>query len=171
MENKNKIRTLKIRGKVVEVSEEVYRAYIRPIRAEQRRKRREWKCRKLSATGGYYVRCKERCENCPYYLAGNSALGNVTSLDRLVDCEVEIENKQSDLEANYIEQETKKEEYAELHAAIATLTLRQQEIVRMIYFEGKSQEEVRKYFGIAKSTMAEAVQRIHIALRKSLEKK
>lgn len=170
MENKNKTRTLKIRGQEVEVSEEVYRAYIRPIRAEQRRKRREWKCRKLSETGGYYVRCKERCESCPYYLAGNSALGNVTSLDKLVDCEVEIEDRQSDVEANYIEQETIKEEYANLHAAIATLMPRQQEIVRLIYFEGKTQEEVRLHLGIAKSTMTEAVQRIHNALRKFLEK-
>ncbi len=170
MENKNKTRTLKIRGQEVEVSEEVYRAYIRPIRAEQRRKRREWKCRKLSETGGYYVCCKERCESCPYYLAGNSALGNVTSLDKRVDCEVEIEDRQSDVEANYIEQETIKEEYANLHAAIATLTPRQQEIVRLIYFEGKTQEEVRLHLGIAKSTMTEAVQRIHNALRKFLEK-
>ena len=33
-----------IKGKKVEVSEEVYRAYVRPIRAEQRQKRRNWKC-------------------------------------------------------------------------------------------------------------------------------
>ncbi len=92
MENNDKRFYLKVRGQEIEVSEKVYRAYIRPIRAEQRRKRREWKCQKLSETGGYYVRCKERCENCPYYLAGNSALGNVTSLDKLVDCEVEIED-------------------------------------------------------------------------------
>ena len=106
MENENKTRTLKVRGQEVEVSEEVYRAYIRPIRAEQRRKRREWKCRKLSETGKYYVRCKERCENCPYYLAGNSALGNITSLDKLADSEVEIEDKDSDFETDYIERET-----------------------------------------------------------------
>lgn len=168
MENKDKKYMLKVRGQEVEVSEEVYRAYIRPIRAEQRRKRREWKCRKVK--GGHYVRCTDKCENCPYYLAGNSALGNVTSLDKLADCEVEIEDKDSDLESGYIERETQAEEYSALHKAIATLTPRQQEMVRMIYFEGKSQEEVRIYFGIAKSTMAEAMQRIHNALRKNLEK-
>lgn len=68
--NENKY-IIKVKGKEVEVSEEVYRAYIRPIRAEQRRKRREWKCSKLSKTGGYYVRCNERCETCPYYQSGN----------------------------------------------------------------------------------------------------
>ena len=168
MENKNKKRTLKIRGQVVEVSEEVYRAYIRPIRAEQRKKRRDWKCRIIN--GGHYTRCTEKCETCPYYLAGNSALGNVTSLDRLVDCEVEIEDKDTDLENDFIEFETQSEEYSALHKAISQLTPRQQEMVRMIYFEGKSQEEVRIYIGIAKSTMAEAMQRIHNALRKNLEK-
>ena len=45
--NENKY-IIKIKGKEVEVNEEVYRAYVRPIRAEQRRKRREWKCNVLS---------------------------------------------------------------------------------------------------------------------------
>ena len=135
MENKNKTRTLKIRGQEVEVSEEVYRAYIRPIRAEQRRKRREWKCQKLSETGGYYVRCKERCDQCPYYLAGNNAIGNKLSLDRMADEGVDVEDNNADLEAKYIEQETQDEKYANLHAAISTLKPRQQEMVRKIYFE------------------------------------
>ncbi len=168
MENNDKTRTLKIRGQEVEVSEEVYRAYIRPIRAEQRRKRREWKCPILS--GSHYVRCTKKCETCSYYLAGNSALGNVTSLDRLVDCEIEIEDKDMDLEDSYIEKETTKEEYAALHKAISQLTPRQQEMVRMIYFDGKSQEEVCAVYGVTKSAVSHAMERIYEALRKILEK-
>ena len=80
MEKKGKKYTLKIKDKEVEVNEEIYRAYIRPVQAEQRQKRRVWKCRVLSKSGNYYVRCTKKCETCPYYLAGNSALGNVTSL-------------------------------------------------------------------------------------------
>ena len=170
MENKNKRFTLKIRGQEIEVSEEMYRTYIRPVQAEQRQKRRIWKCRVLSKSGNYYVRCAERCETCPYYLAGNSALGNVTSLDSLVDSEVEIEDKESDIEADYIEQEATKEEYSKLHKAIKLLTPRQQEIVKMVYYEGKTQEEVRKHFGIAKSSMSEAMDRIHATLKKILKK-
>ena len=169
-ENNEKKYIIKIKGKEVEVSEEVYRAYIRPIRAEQRRKRREWKCSKLSKTGGYYVRCNERCETCPYYNAGNSALGNVTSLDNLVDCEVEIEDKEFDLEAKYIEEETRKEEKEKLYEAISKLTVRQQEFVRLIFFEGKTQEEVRKEYGLAKSSMCEAMERIYATLRKNIKK-
>lgn len=171
MENENKRFYLKIRGQEVEVSEEVYRAYTRPIRAEQRKQRRQWKCQKLSETGGHYVRCKERCENCPYYLAGNNATGNKLSLDRMADEGVEIEDYNVDLESQYIERETQEEENSNLYMAISKLTPRQREMVRMIYFEGKSQEEVRNYFGIAKSSMAEAMQRIHNALRKILESK
>lgn len=167
MENKNKKRTLKIRGQVVEVSEEVYRAYIRPIRAEQRRKRREWKCRIIN--GGHYVRCTEKCETCPYYLAGNSALGNVTSLDRLVDCEVEIEDKDTDLGNDLIELETQSEEYSALHKAISQLTPRQQEMIRMIYFEGKSQEEVASVMKVTQATVSITLNRAIENLRKILK--
>ena len=151
MEKKDKKYTLKVKGKEVEVNEEIYRAYIRPVQAEQRQKRRVWKCRVLSKSGNYYVRCTKKCETCPYYLAGNSALGNVTSLDRLVDCEVEIEDKNSDFEADYIEQQTIKEEYAELHKVIRQINSRQQEIGKMIYFEGKTQKEVAKGFGLTQA--------------------
>ncbi len=166
MENKGKRFVLKIRGQEVEVSEEVYRAYVRPIRAEQRQKRRQWKCQKLSETGGHYVRCKERCENCPYYLAGNSALGNVTSLDKLVDCEVEIEDRESDLEANYIERETQEEEYANLHAAIATLTRKEQRLINLIYFEGKTIDEVGAILGVSHQAISKAKKKIIEKIRK-----
>ena len=171
MEKKDNKYTLKVKGKEVEVNEEIYRAYIRPVQAEQRKKRRAWKCRVLSKSGNYYVRCTKKCETCPYYLAGNSALGNVTSLDRLVDCEVEIEDKNSDFEADYIEKETTKEEYAELHKAIRQLTPRQQEMVKLVYFEGKTQEEVANLLGIDGSSVRHAMQRIYATLRKNLEKK
>ena len=166
MENKGKRFVLKIRGQEVEVSEEVYRAYVRPIRAEQRQKRRQWKCQKLSETGGHYVRCKERFENCPYYLAGNSALGNVTSLDNLVDCEVEIEDRESDLETNYIERETKEEEYANLHAAIATLTRKEQRLINLIYFEGKTIDEVGAILGVSHQAISKAKKKIIEKIRK-----
>lgn len=171
MEKEGKKFTLKIRGEQVEVSEEIYREYIRPVQAEQRQKRRKWKCRVLSKSGNYYVRCTKKCETCSYYLAGNSALGNVTSLDRLVDCEVEIEDKDSNIEDIYIEQEATAEEYTKLYAAIATLTSRQQEIVRMIFFEGKSQEELSIIFGVTKSAISHAMERIYVSLRKRLKEK
>ena len=169
MENKDKKFYLIIQGQKVEVSEAVYRAYVQPIRREQRKRRRDWRCPKLSETGGYFVRCKDKCEECPYYLAGNSPLGNVTSLDALSDCETEIVDKQSDLETNYIEHVIKEEEYANLHQAIAMLTERQQEMVRLIFFEGKSQEAVAKLYGVEKQAISNAMQRIYAQLEKKLK--
>ena len=39
-----------------------------------------------------------------------------------------------------------------------------------IFFEGKTQEEVRKEYGIEKSSMVEAMDRIYATLRKFLKK-
>ena len=69
-----------------------------------------------------------------------------------------------------IEAEEKQEKYAPLYQAIAQLTERQQEMVRMVYFEGMSQDEVAKHFGIAKSSVSEAMQRIYASLKRFLEK-
>ena len=158
-----------IQGKKVFVSEEVYREYVRPIRAIQRQKRRAWKCRIVGKKGNL-IRCPYKCEECPYAIAGKLPTGNVLSLDKFKEMGVEILDKEFDLERMYIEKEDGTSCQAQVHKAIAKLTPRQQEIVRMIYFEGKSQEEVRLYYGIAKSSMSEAMQRIHLSLKKFLEK-
>lgn len=64
-----------IKGEKVMVSEEVYRAYIRPLRAERLRKLRAWKCQ-VKGKKGNLVRCQEDCSKCPYALAGKNATGN-----------------------------------------------------------------------------------------------
>lgn len=157
-----------IKGEKVEVSEEVYRAYVRPIRAEQRQKRRNWRC-KVQGEKGNLIRCTKDCSQCEYALAGNNATGNVLSLDTFKGEGVEILDRDFDLEAMYIENEERTSLTERIHKAIAQLTPRQQEIVQMIYFEGKSQEEVRKHYGIAKSSMSEAMQRIFMSLKKFFE--
>ena len=158
-----------IKGEKVVVTEEVYRAYVRPIRKEQRRKRRTWKC-KVKGKNGKLVRCKEDCSRCEFALAGNNATGNILSLDVFIEDGVEILDRDFDLERMYIEKEDWTSCREEVWKAISKLTPRQQEMVKMIYFEGKSQEEVRLYYGIAKSSMSEAIQRIHATLKKFLEK-
>ena len=166
MENKQFYVT--INGKRIEVTEEVYREYVRPIRAIQRRQRRAWKCRIVGKKGNL-VRCSYKCDECPYAMAGNLPTGNVLSLDRFKELGVEILDKEFDLERMYIEKEDGTNCQEKVDRAILRLTPRQQEMVRMIYFEGKSQEEVRRYYGIAKSSMSEAMQRIYASLKKFLE--
>ena len=165
MENNGKRFYLTIRGQEVEVSEEVYRAYIQPVRAERRRKQRAFRC-KIKGKKGNLVRCQKDCRECPYALSGHNALGNNLSLDRMKDEGVDIEDRHLDVEQNYINEEEKRE----LYAAISKLTPRQKELVEMIYFDGMTQEEAREQLGIAKSSMTEAMQRIYATLRKFLEK-
>ena len=164
MENKNKRFYLTIRGQEVEVSEEVYRAYIQPVRAERRRKQRAFRC-KIKGKKGNLVRCQKDCRECPYALSGHNALGNSLSLDRMKDEGVDIEDRHLDVEQNYINEEEKRE----LYAAISKLTPRQKELVEMIYFEEKSQEEVADMLGISQCTISLTLKKAAETLKKLLE--
>lgn len=159
-----------IKGKKVEVTEDVYRAYVRPIRAEQRRKRRERKCR-IRGNKGKLIRCQNDCKTCEYALAGKNVTSNMLSLDGIKAAGIEIEDRDLDIEGMFIEKENKLALILKMKEAILKLTPRQQQIVKMIFFEGKTQEEVRAYLGCAKSSMSEALSRIYATLRKSFEKK
>lgn len=165
MDNENKRFYLKIRGQEVEVSEEVYREYKRPDRAERKRKQRMWRCLipREKASKSFLKRCMHDCSKCPY---GRQAKNSVVSLDTLKDSGYEEEDIKQDPERNYLAEE----ERQELYAAIKQLSPRQQELVRLVYFVGMTQEEARKRVGIAKSSMSEAMQRIHTTLRQVLEK-
>ena len=165
-----KKRSLTIGKETIEVSEEVYRAYMRPIKAEHQRKRRQWKCKLLSKNGGHFLRCTQRCESCAYYMAGNNALGNNLSLDKMAEDGVYIEDRAQDLENRYIEKETESEEYQKLYAAIARLTKRQREFVALIYFKGKTRKEVARLYGIDSSSVRHALTRIKKTLKIFLEK-
>ena len=83
-----------------------------------------------------------------------------------MDCEVEIEDRESDLEANYIEREMQEEEYANLHAAIATLTRKEQRLINLIYFEGKTIDEVGAIFGVSHQAISKAKKKIIEKIRK-----
>lgn len=169
MENNNQKFVIKVSGKEVEVTEEVYRAYVRPIRAEQRRKRREWKCNILSENGGHYVRCNKNCETCAYYQSGHNAIGNKLSLEKMAEAGVDVEDPAQDVETLYIEKETKREDKAELYKAISKLTKRQQEFVGLIFFEGKTQEDVARIYKVDKSAVSHAMGRIYNTLKKYLQ--
>ena len=167
MENKQFY--LAIKGKQVGVTEEVYREYIRFMRVERSRRLRAWKC-KIVGPKGNLIRCPNKCSECEYAKAGMNPTGNNLSLDELKECGVEIVDKQLDIEKDIVEREERLEKQQALHMAIQRLTPRQQEMVKMIYYEGKTQEEVREHYGIAKSSMSEAMVRILSSLKKFLGK-
>ena len=160
---------LTVKGEKVAVSEEVYREYVRPVRKEQRKKRRDARC-KVVGIKGNLVRCHNDCSNCPYAKNGKPN-GKTLSLDEFKDTGYEIENRELNVEADYIAEETRQEQKEALHKAIKQLNPRQQEIVRLIYFEGKTQIEVANLYGVNKSAVSHSLERIYATLRKYLEEK
>ena len=169
MENKNKEYYLFINGEKVIVTEEVYRAYIRPVRAEQRARRREKKCCVLGEKGNL-VRCTRDCETCEYAEAGEKTSGSFLSLDGLMDAGFDVADPNTDIERELAEREEKQEIKVKVQAAIAQLTPRQQEMVRLRFYEGKSQEEIAKIFNIDGSSARHAMKRILATMKKFLEK-
>ena len=84
--------------------------------------------------------------------------------------EERIIERNIDLEMAYIEKEEWTSNQERLHKAISQLTPRQQEMIRMVYFEGKTQEDLAQYYGVGKQAISNAMQRIYATLKKFLEK-
>lgn len=132
----NKTFYLFVKGQRVEVSEEIYRAYVQP---ERKQRMREY-------------RAKDDI--------------SVTSIEGLSEKGFEIEDETQDFVSALIESEEHSEELAKLHAAIEQLSERDRQVVQLYYFEGKTQQKIAVILGIAKSTMSELLPRILLRLKK-----
>ena len=161
-----------VNGEKVIVSEEVYRAYVRPIRAEQKRNNRMWRCKMVKERNGKtrFIRCKQDCSQCQYALSGFNANGNSLSLNHLQEKGFEIIDDSIDIEEDYIKKEKALEDKKNLEEALSHLTERQRDLVRMVYFDGKSQKEIAQFFGVSKTAINNALKRIYDSLKKFLEK-
>ena len=134
----NKTYYLYVKGQKVEVSEEIYRAYVQPERKQRMRE----------------------------YRAKDSI--SVTSIEGISEKGFEIEDESQDFVAALIESEEHSEELSKLHAAIEQLSERDRRVVQLYYFEGKTQQEIAAILGIAKSTMSELLPRILLRLKNFL---
>ena len=121
---------LTIRGQRVEVSEEVYRAYIRPVRAERKRQYR--------AIGRY----------------------SVCSVENMLSNGIEVIDESADCESALIEEEERQEVLDLLKSALQKLEGRDREIIAMVYFEGKTHEEVAQRFGVARAIISKRIAKI-----------
>ena len=155
-----------VEGQKITVSEEVYRAFVRPIRAQQRKERRNQKCRVKGERLGL-VRCKEDCSVCPYAAKGD-ANGAELSLEGLIESGYEAPSD-INIEENLILQEEYSEKAAVLREGIQILNERQKFIVKEIYFKGKSKSTVAKQLGIQPSALSQALHRILDKLKKFLQ--
>ena len=169
MQENEKEFCLDIMGEKVLVSKDIYLAFVRPERAEQRRRSRQWRCRVVGPKGNF-VRCTRNCAECKYAQSGKSTTGNYLSLEGIKEAGIEIEDKEFDMEANLIEREEKQELHKRLFEAIALLTPRQQEVVRLIYLENKSQAEVASSLNITQGTVSITLERAINNLRNLMKK-
>ena len=134
----NKTYYLYVKGQRVEVSEQIYRAYVQP---ERKQRMREY-------------RAKEKI--------------SVTSIEALSEKGFEPEDGTQDFESALIEVEEQAEELAKLNAAIEQLSERDRRVVQLYYFESKTQQEIANILGIAKSTMSELLPRTLLRLKNFL---
>ena len=156
-----------VNGQKVEVSEEVYRAYVRPVRAQQRTEKRNRRCKVKGARLGL-VRCKGNCSECEYAKSGKAFGGAEQSLESLFEAGFEVASE-LDLEADLLAAEERKEQVKKLHSAIACLTERQQYLIREIYFNGRTQGEIAAAMGATKQAVSNAVRRALASLKKILK--
>ena len=78
-DKENQSKKVKVNGKWIEVSEDVYRAYMREEWREAQREYRAKKCRKADGTV-----CRKDCKTCAHYLEGEGLTGATLSLDAFV---------------------------------------------------------------------------------------
>lgn len=162
-ENNTKQFYLTVKGQKITVSEEVYRACVRPVRAEQRQLRRKSKCLVLSEKG-HLVRCTKDCNGCPYRNNPNYKSANDLSLEWLVEDGYEMAEPLG-LEDRIVEQEESFEELIKLYTAISKLPERYRKVIQLYFYEGKTQREIAEILGISKSTMSEFFDRILLRLK------
>ncbi len=115
----NKTFYLFVKGQRVEVSEEIYRAYVQPERKQRMRE----------------------------YRAKDSI--SITPIEGLSEKGFEIEDETQDFVSALIENEEQSEELTKLHAAIEQLSERDRQVIRLYYFEGKTQQEIAEILGVS----------------------
>lgn len=153
-----KKRQLYVNGKLIDVSEEVYRAYMRDEWREAQREYRSKKCRKADGTV-----CRKDCKTCPHYLEGNGLLGAKLSLDAFVTEDgspVEFADKRVDVELEVARNILKEA----LEKAKMSLTDRERLILEY-FMDERSDAEIGEALHITKSGAREARYKLFAKLK------
>lgn len=79
---------------------------------------------------------------------------------------VRLEEEQIDYSLSPEEKCIKNQEEDAFFFFINKLNLRQKEIIKLIYFEGKTQEEVARIFNVSKSAINQSLKRIYKKIKK-----
>ncbi len=149
------------------VSEEVYRACKRTGRREKKQKQRMMRCTVPNEKGNL-VRCKEDCSKCEALRLGLIKKPTPLSIEALIEQNFDIPDPNGDIEERILERHDK-EEKERLYKAIDMLLPRQQNLIRLAYFEGLSHEQIAEREGVSRQAISFAIERAEIALKKILE--
>lgn len=149
---------LTIDGQEVTVSEEVYRAYKRPIWAEHKRNDRQKLCQVSDGKGGL-KRCTEDCSKC-----SRTKEGNVLSLDGLEEAGYSVEDRAQDV-AEIVAEKVLLEE---LFKALEELDPNSHHICKLL-MEGCSKREIARIMSIPQSSFEYQFKKLMASLRERLE--
>lgn len=158
MSTENK-RVVMVDGQAVEVTEEVYRAYYRPIWAENKRVERSNRCLVCSKRGKG-VRCKGNCDLCEF----GERIGGVASIEYCEDSGYEFENEAQSPEQIVEEIEL----FVELRRIIAEMDEDNQKLIEM-FADGKSERDISKVLGLSQKAINKRKHKIFLQIRNKCE--
>lgn len=154
----NQQRYIEINGQQIPVTEEVYRAYKRPIWAEHKRNDRQKLCQVSDGKGGL-KRCTEDCSKC-----SRTKEGNVLSLDGLEEAGYSVEDRAQDV-AEIVAEKVLLEE---LFKALEELDPNSHRICKLL-MEGCSKREIARIMSIPQSSFEYQLKKLMASLRERLE--
>lgn len=150
MENQ---RFIEIDGQRIPVTEEVYRAYKRPLWAEHKRKEREKRCRDSQGT-----RCTGDCSECD-----KQRTGSILSLDKL-----SMDGFDASDPADFTQLLEDELMLEELHIALDALDALDRKIIDL-FAAGKSEREIAAVVGLSQKGVNKRKTRIFSDLRQRLK--
>lgn len=128
---------LYVKGEKVEVSEEIYRAYVQP---ERRQRIKAYRMKRKNIT--------------------------VTSLDGLMEQGFIVRDETPNIEEQIITEDTRLEEYESLAESLNFLNEKDRQIVEMYFYENKTQDEIAEVFGVSRQYISKKIKEILQKLKK-----
>lgn len=155
-ENSKIRRYIEIDGQQIPVSEEIYRAYKRPLWADHKRKEREKRCFISDGRGGT-KRCTGDCSVCQ-----EQRTGNILSLDKFQEEGIEAPDS-FDLAELVADQQL----LEELYTALEELDPENRRIMELFSI-GKSEREIASDIGLSQKGVNKRKTRLFAILRERL---
>ena len=146
-------RYIKIGNRQIAVTEEVYQAYKRPAWREDKRQKREKRCRKHNGT-----RCMEDCSQC-----SQNRTGKPLSIERFAEVGFHIIDP-TDM-AERLEEKLLNERLSEV---LGRLLSNDRLLIELLFFEELSEREVAAKMGLSQKGINKRKHRVLKQLRKFL---